>query len=46
MHWLHEPYVATGDTALLAEVYLCPVVQKEATTKSVRKVTKKGPVLE
>jgi hypothetical protein len=46
MHWLHEPYVATGDTALLAEVYLCPVVQKEATTKSGRKVTKKGPVLE
>jgi len=41
MHWLHEPYVAEGDTVLFAEVHLCPVVPKEIMTRGGRKVRKK-----
>ncbi|KAM0708942.1 hypothetical protein Q7P35_002978 [Cladosporium inversicolor] len=40
MHWLHEPYVAKGDTVLFAEVYLCPINQKKIITKSGRTVKK------
>ena len=39
--YLHEPFVAEGDTVLFAEVHLCPRASEKVTTKGGRSVQKK-----